>query len=329
MGHPLRRALCRTEAGQGFSHEGRRYTLMGKIGDGAVGIVRKARDHSTGEVVAVKFLAPDPKYIEPERFDDVADRFRREGMRGAGLRHENLVRVYAYSDNAGGSCFAIREVKNPLLIMEHVRGRTLEALIRNLGPLPDGGVHITRQTLSVARGVTAALLHLHDRKIIHRDIKPANVFISSVTAGLVPSSVKVGDFGITKWNDFLAAASTGVLTATTQQGLGTLKYMAPEQALKPKDVTVRADMYSLGITLFELFTGQILASPHHVYQVVAARNLRTSITGKLLTLGVRRLTPAQESVLEPILEMFMHASNRPTSKQMLGRFDFWLERIDA
>lgn len=306
---------------------GKRYTLMGRIGDGAVGIVRKARDHQSGRFVAIKFLAPDPKYIDESSFDDVAERFRREGLRGAGLHHDNVVRVFTYDDNSDGACFSQRTVRNPFLIMEYVHGRTLESLIANLGPRPEGGCHITRQTLAIANDVVEALCHLHERRIIHRDVKPANVFVSTTAPGAVPSEVKLGDFGVTKWNDFLAATTTGTLTMSHQQNLGTLKYMAPEQALRPKDVTVRADMYSLGITLFELFTGAILPSPHHVYQVVNARGMRTSITGKLLALGIRRLSRFEESVFEPILDMFMSSTNRPTSKQITGRFEFWLERL--
>jgi len=74
-----------------------------------------------------------------------------------------------------------------------------------------------------------------------------------------------------KWGDFHASVSTGLLTVTTQKGLGTLKYMSPEAAVRPKDVTVRADVYSFGVTLFELFTAQILASAHHVFEIMNAR----------------------------------------------------------
>ena len=86
--HPLARPLCKLEAGLRFAVAGRPYVLGGTIGNGAVGIVRAAKDLQSDRRVAVKFLAPDPKYILPEVFDDVAERFRREGQRGAALRHE-------------------------------------------------------------------------------------------------------------------------------------------------------------------------------------------------------------------------------------------------
>ncbi len=325
--HPLVRALCKPVTGQVFEVGGVSYVLEGKLGNGAVGTVRRARNRTTGRLVAVKFLAPDPKYIDVSAFDDVKERFRREGQRGAALRHENLVEILAYEENADGAAFRSGHPKNPFILMEYVRGRTLESLVHRLGPKDDGGLHITRQTLGIAAAVANALLHLHERKIIHRDIKPANVYLSSLAPGALPSQIKVGDFGVTKWGDFLAAVTTGTLTMTSQKGLGTLKYMSPEQAVRPREVTVRSDMFSFGITLFELFTGTILPGPHHVFEIMRARGMRGSLAGKLMPLGIRRLAPGEDSVMEPVLEMFSAASGRPTSKQMAGRLAFWSERL--
>lgn len=307
---------------------GHHYVLRGRIGNGAVGLVRRAEDRSSGRVVAIKFLAPDPKYIDVAAFDDVAERFRREGQRGEHLNHEHLVSMLGYEENKDGHCFRDRSVKNPFLVMQFVRGVTLEHSIRNLGRGGSPAVHISRQTLSLGRAVADALAHLHERKLVHRDVKPANIFVSTPQVGAVPSEIKLGDFGVTKWGDFVAAAATGTLTMSSQRGLGTLKYMSPEQALKPKDVTVRSDMFSLGITLFELFTGTILASPHHIFEIMTARRMRSSITGKLLALGVRCATPFEEDVFENVLDLFLSARERPASREMLGRFDYWLGRIE-
>ena len=129
--------------------------------------------------------------------------------------------------------------------------------------------------------------------------------------------------------DFLAAAATGMLTATTQQGLGTLKYMSPEQAVRPKEVTVRSDIFSLGITLFELFTGRILASPHHVFEIMSARNMRTTLNGKLSALGLPMISfgGIAESALGLVLDMFAGPTHRPSSVKIEGRLQFMLEQL--
>jgi serine/threonine protein kinase len=144
-------------------------------------------------------------------------------------------RSFAHEDNTNGGAVNKKSLRNPFLVMELVPGRTLESLIHHLGS--EHGTHITRQTLTIASALARALQHLHERKLVHRDVKPANIFLSNNQPGATPSVIKLGDFGVTKWGDFLAAATTGKLTMTAQQGLGTLKYMAPEQATQPKDVT--------------------------------------------------------------------------------------------
>jgi serine/threonine protein kinase len=323
--HRLARSQCHPQLGQRFTAGGQRYEFLGSLGDGAVGLVRKARNLATGRILAVKVLAPDPKYIDVAAFDDVELRFKREGIRGAHLRHENLVEVIAYEENQRGTCFECGGAKNPFIVMEYVSGRTLESLIKKIGSSSvPGTTHVNRQTLFIASCISEALRHLHDRKIIHRDVKPANIFLSFENT---PPLVKLGDFGVTKWGDFLATAASGTLTVTRQQGLGTLKYMSPEQAVRPKDVTVRSDMFSLGITLFELFTGQILPSPHHVFEIMSARTSRDSTMGKLLALGVR--CPDEElGIFELVLDMFLTGpKGRPTSATVAGRMLYLFDKL--
>lgn len=326
--HPLSRQFCNAAARQIFTTNGVEYELLGLIGDGAAGIVRKAKVRSSGKYVAVKFLAPDPKYIDFSAFDEVAQRFKREGMRGAGLRHHNLVRILAYEDNENGSCFEEKAVKNPFIVMEYVKGCTLESLIRNMS-FNMAGLYYNKQVLAIAFNVSEALEYLHGLKIVHRDVKPANIFLSTNSLGRVPSVIKLGDFGVTKWGDFRAAYATGILTVSHQQALGTLKYMSPEQSVKPKDVTVRSDIFSLGITLYELFTGKSLPSPHHVFEIMMARNSRGTIGGKLIGLGIHCPPYGEEERLfELILDMFLQgAKGRPSSTKTRGTLEMMYNNI--
>jgi serine/threonine-protein kinase len=324
--HPLSRSLCRPATGQVFTAGGTEYELLGKLGDGAAGLVRKAKARSSGKHVAVKFLAPDPKYIDPNAFDEVAHRFEREGLRGDGLDHANLVKIEAFEKNSNGACFHTKRVKNPFIVMEYVRGKPLESLIRHFSAQGPPRVVFNKQTASIALCIARALEYLHNLHITHRDVKPANVFLSTTQVGTTPSLIKLGDFGVTKWGDFRAAYVTGSLTVSHQQGLGTLKYMSPEQSVKPKDVTVRSDIFSLGVTLYELFTGQILPSPHHVFQLMMARNNRGTTAGKLYDLGIRLELGKHEVLFDLIFDMFLAGpTGRPAATRARGILEHLFE----
>ena len=326
--HKFDRDKCLLASGQIFEAENRHYKVGGKIGNGAVGIVRKATDVKSGRVVAIKLLAPDRKYIDPDAFDEVSARFQREGKRGVGLSHENLVEIISYVDNLNGEAFLKHSVKNPLIVMEYVSGKTLESLIKKLYEETGNYTNINITTLSIASRVANAILYLHEKKIIHRDIKPANIFLSSASTHVVPSTVKLGDFGVTKWGDFLAAVATGSLTLTSQQGLGTLKYMSPEQSIRPKQVTVRSDIFSFGVTLYELLTGKILPSPHHVFEIMSARQSRATIQAKLNALGVHA-NFNEADIFEIILDCFLTgAEGRPSSKKLAGNLQYYLELFE-
>jgi len=211
--------------------------------------------------------------------------------------------------------------------MECVRGRTLEHFIRRSSQSGEQRLFsVTKDKLSIAVKICEALTYLHKQKLVHRDVKPANVFLSS---GTNPGSVKLGDFGIMKWGDFHASLATGALTATSQQGLGTLKYMSPEQAVRPKDVTNRSDIFSLGITLFELFTDQILLSPHHVFEVMNARLILGTTTSRYHQMGYA-LPSGSEVIAELLLDMHLRGiTRRPSIDKVLGRLQWSLEYYTA
>lgn len=313
---------------QVFTAEGREYVLQGLVGDGAIGVVRKAKDIKLGNQVAVKFLAPEFKYIEMSSMDDIHARFRREGLRGAALDHENLVKILSYQENEDACSFKANAGPcNPFIVMEFVRGKTLESFIRSRQTTQS--IDVDSEKLHIAVEVAKALVHLHEKKLVHRDVKPANVFLSGSPTNYVPATVKLGDFGVVKWGDFKASVTTGTLTISGHPGLGTIKYMSPEQAVSPKDVSVRSDMYSFGIALFELFTNQILPSPHHVFQITLARLKRGSVAGKLYELGLRQIPSEFENLFSSVLDMFLTSPRgRPSSREMLGRLEYLLERIE-
>jgi serine/threonine protein kinase len=316
-----------SSAGQEFTANGRRYILAGKVGNGAIGFVRKARDLASNDMVAVKFLAPEIKYIDESSFEDIHVRFHREGQRGAALFHDNLVRILAYEENENGVNFQPNEgPHNPFIVMEYIQGRTVEDHIKI--QQPKASFNINPQTLHIALCIVKALRYLHERGIVHRDIKPANVYLTKVSQTQQrPPIVKLGDFGVVKWGDFKSSISSGTLTMSGQQGLGTFKYMSPEQAIKPKDVGVKSDMYSLGITLFELFTNQILPTPHHVFEITRLRYQRSGNTvSRLNDLGLGVVPGEYENLFSKILDMFLPGySSRPSSTEMEGMLRRLLE----
>src|SRR5579875_2654709 len=196
------------------------YQIMAALGSGGMGKVYKVRNVISDRIEAMKILLPDLA-TEPE----LADRFMREIKVLASLNHPNIAALHT----------ALRIENQLVMIMELVEGITLEERLRQ-GPIP------LSDTLRYVDQVLAALSYAHARGIIHRDIKPANMML---TAGGV---VKLMDFGIAK----PAGDRRLTMTGTT---MGSLYYMPPEQ-VKSETIDARADLYSLGVSLYELVTGR-------------------------------------------------------------------------
>jgi serine/threonine-protein kinase len=194
-----------------------RYRIVALLGKGGMGEVYRADDLTLGQSVALKFL--------PRHLIDDADRlarFRGEVRIARQISHPNVCRVYDITEHDGQS----------FLTMEYIDGEDLATLLRKVGRLPEErGVEIARQ---LCLGLAAA----HDREVLHRDLKPANVMLDG------RGQVRVLDFG-------LAAAAKDVADARS----GTPLYQSPEQ-ISGKEVTVRSDIYALGLVLYELFTGR-------------------------------------------------------------------------
>jgi serine/threonine protein kinase len=196
-----------------------RYDILGEAGHGSMGSVYKARDRETGEIVALKLL-------KPEIASDQAmmDRFKNELLFARKITHKNVCRVHEFN-RIGGVAYTS---------MEFVEGESLRSALNRFGGLP------LRKATDLALQICSGLGEAHAQGIVHRDLKPENIMIDA------QGNVKIMDFGI--------ARSMEVATGLTGSMVGTPAYMAPEQ-VAGKPVDYRTDVYSLGLILYEMFTG--------------------------------------------------------------------------
>ena len=203
-----------------------RYQIDKEIGKGAMGVVYQGRDPKIGRVVAIKTLALSEEF-EGDALVDARTRFFREAETAGRLQHPHIVTIY----DAG------EEHDLAYIAMEFLKGEDLAPACRADQLLPVATV------LSIAARVAQALDYAHAHQVVHRDIKPANIMFDSAT-----DTVKVTDFGIARITDS-SKTRTGLV-------LGTPSFMSPEQ-LAGKKVDGRSDLYSLGVTLFQLLTGSL------------------------------------------------------------------------
>jgi serine/threonine protein kinase len=208
------------------------YVLLERLGDGGMGIVFKARHRTMDRVVAIKTLNP-----EIARRKNTIARFRREVKAAARLVDPNIVTAF----DAGHE----RDIH--FLVMEYVDGRDLGAIIKENGPIPYR--HAAELILQAARG----LQHAHQQGLVHRDVKPGNLLLDR------SGTVKVLDLGLARLTagDNQADGDEAQMTQAGQV-MGTMDFMAPEQAENMSSVDGRADIYSLGCTLYYLINGQTI-----------------------------------------------------------------------
>ena len=268
----------------GCSIDGR-YRLDSLIGRGGMGAVYCATRLLIGDEVAVKIL-------HTEQVDDAhaAERFRREARAAARLKHPNAVSIYDFGVSSDGLQF---------LVMELVEGKSLREVTKTQGPLDPALV------AEIASQICAALDEAHRQHIVHRDVKPDNIIINFTPAGL---RVKVLDFGIAKLRDDTASHLT-----QTGSVMGTPHYMSPEQCLG-EELDSRADIYSVGIVVYELLCGRVpFNSPISTAVVVQHVNQPPPSL-----LGINPTIPAEvEAVVFHALEKSRHA--RPATAGALAQ----------
>ena len=205
---------------------GGKYTLQSRLGSGAVGEVWAATNRSTRATVALKLVGTGTVSR------DAASRFRHEAALSGPLSHRNIVRVYDFLEEPGGTL---------ILVMELLRGENARERLLRTGLLP------AASAVSIATQILSALEHAHANRIIHRDVKPPNIFLSTEPDGSI--TPKLLDFGIAK---------TEASTVHTLNGqlLGTPRYMSPEQIRGDATLDGRSDLFSVATVLYELLTGR-------------------------------------------------------------------------
>src|SRR3984893_1347512 len=196
------------------------YKIIDKIGEGGIGSVFKGVDLMLEREVAIKMLRP-----ELAQQPNVCERVRTEAVTLAKLNHPNVATLHSF----------FRQGVDFFMVMEFVRGETLDHLIRTHGAMPCG------QAIQLIGMALEGIDHAHKMGIVHRDIKPANMMLTET------GSIKVMDFGIAR------VLGTDRLTKTGHL-IGTVGYMSPEQ-VRGEETDARSDIYSLGILLYEMLTG--------------------------------------------------------------------------
>lgn len=203
------------------------YEILSHIATGGMGVVYQAKHTKTAQIVALKVLAPNLAGNAV-----LLERFRREAHRGVRLRHENLVTMYEFN-NANGIHY---------LALEFVNGPDLHDYVAEKGPL--GTPEATKLLIQAAR----VLQYLHAHQLVHRDIKPSNFLVTRVDDQLV---MKLADLGLSR-----ELHDEEFRVTKTDHTVGTIDYMAPEQARSSRLADIRSDIYSLGCTAYHMLTGR-------------------------------------------------------------------------
>lgn len=248
-----------------------RYRIIAMLGKGGMGEVYRADDLTLNQPVALKFL---PREVAAN--PSALERFRNEVRTARRVSHPNVCRVYDFGEVDG----------NVFLSMEYVDGEDLGSLLRRIGRLPQD------KALEIARRLCAGLAAAHEKGVLHRDLKPANIMLDA------RGQVLLTDFGLAGLIDSFDS---------TEVRNGTPAYMAPEQ-FTGREVTVRSDIYSLGLVIYEILTGKRAFDSDTLAGLQQARTERTLTNPSTL---VKDLDPRVERVILRCLEP--DPANRPSS----------------
>lgn len=267
------------------------YRMDREIGEGGMSHVFVGRT-----LAATEFLPKDYPVVLKVMSDELAGevtarkRFVKEAQILAKLRHRFITRFYEF----------INDEKHAVLVMEYVKGQPVDVLISDKGALP------LADAIGVAQCLLEALVYAHGKGIIHRDIKPANLIQEK--SGVV----KVTDFGIAKIKEGGTAPGQTVLTKSGFL-LGTPHYMSPEQIREPKDAGAKADVYSSGVVLYEMLTGQLPFNSRSLPKLIDAiyrgekqspRAIRPEISQELEAIVLKAMAPRMEQRYESAREFF-------------------------